>query len=197
MHSLLCQSGDLVWVWGKWAGPRGRGAPGSASARPRPQPPCPPGPSTAVPGCLQTRWTPRGSAGMGSAGPDPALNSPLRFHFSFFLSSFSPLGLVLAPCYKEKFRIKTVGQFLKLRFLMWFKLQGYIVKFWGQERLWWESNKSFLTEICRKKGRNIYMCWCKTHFFLHPITTTVDMINLIRSKMIQTPPCLPQNPTFK
>ena len=65
-----------------------------------------------ISGCLQTLWTTEGSAGVGSAGPDPALNSPLRFHFSFFLSSFSPLGLVLAPCYKEKFRIKTVGQFL-------------------------------------------------------------------------------------
>lgn len=83
------------------------------------QPERPPGlPGIAIPGCLQTQWTPRDSAGMGSAGPDPALNSPLWFHFSFFLSSFSPLGLVLAPCYKEKFRIKTVGQFLKLRFLV-------------------------------------------------------------------------------
>lgn len=90
--------------------------------------------SRTVPGCLQTQWTPRDSAGMSSAGPDPALNSPLWFHFSSFLSSFSPLGLVLAPCYKEKFRIKTLGQFLKLRVLKWRKLWYHILEFlsWGR-----------------------------------------------------------------
>ena len=54
-----------------------------------------------ISGCLQTLWTTRGSAGVGSAGPDPALNSPLWFHFPSFLSSFSPPGLVLAPSWSS------------------------------------------------------------------------------------------------
>ena len=54
-----------------------------------------------ISGCLQTLWTTEGSAGVGSAGPDPALNSPLWFHFPSFLSSFSPPGLVLAPSWSS------------------------------------------------------------------------------------------------